>query len=377
MESIEFINDMTTESVFELIKQYYRELTGKDIQIGSDEFAIATVISYIFGVLVQKFNTQARQRYLSTATGAYLDALGETFDIPRPVPVHASCTVHVDVSGSVILVPGDFIVSDDHGIQFTPVETVSISVGSDILFIGYENERVLDENNIEVGKITEILTPIDGVLGVSNTTVSGGARDEFPDTDEGDDAYRQYIIAKRSAVSSGGPASAYERRAMETDARVLDAYCLRYNDSGFEAGKAKVYILVQLDDENAEAEVIERVRIALTDASWKPVCDTVEVYMAEMQNISPSFNVGLTAQNAVSGREKFERDVREYCSYLKSHLGKAFSLSELCRMAQTPDENGVRTEYVSVVNPSYTYFSIGRTASFGSIVWSVNRYETL
>lgn len=379
---MDFINDMSTETVFDLIKQYYRESTGKEMQIGSDEFAISAVIAYIFGVLVQKFNAQAKQRYLSTATGEYLDALGETFNLPRPGPIHASCSVNVEVDDSVALVPGQFIIADDNGIQFTPAEIVEDALelylsGVPILFVGYDNENVLDENNIEVGKITNILTPMPGiVLSVSNTTVTGGAKDEYTYTDEGDELYRQYIIAKRSAVSAGGPAAAYEQRAKEADGRVLDAYCLRYGDAGFVEGRARVYVLVNLTSSEEESEVMERVRIALTDNAWKPVCDTVEIFMAEQSMIYPAFTVGLSAKNAVSGRAKFEKDVRDYCEYLMTHLGEPFSLSELCRRAQTPDENGVKTEYVSVVDPMYNYVAIEKTWSFRRIDWSVN-YETV
>ena len=373
---MDFINDITTESVFELIKQYYRETTGKELQIGSDEFAISAVIAYIFGVLVQKFNVQAKQRYLSTATGEYLNALGETFDIPRPAPVHAACYMHVEVSETVTLGCGQFIVSDESRIKFTPAETVTLTENtSNILFVGYDNEHILDENNIEIGALCNIETPLGGVVSASNSTVTGGAKDEFPDTDEGDELYRQYIIAKRSAVSCGGPAASYEQRAKEADGRILDVYCVRYTDSQWEAGKAKVYILVNLGSPEDEAEVVERVRLALTDASWKPVCDTVQVMPANRRMISPVFTVGLSAANAVAGRAKFEKDVREYCDYLTTHLGEAFSLSELCRRAQTPDENGVKTEYVALLDPMYTYIATDKTESFRRIDWSVNSYE--
>ena len=43
---MEFINDLSTDSVFELIKQYYRDEQGKEIQIGSDEFAMASMMAH-------------------------------------------------------------------------------------------------------------------------------------------------------------------------------------------------------------------------------------------------------------------------------------------------------------------------------------------
>ncbi len=358
---MEFINDISTESVFELIKQTYKTETGKDLQIGSDEFAIATVVAYIFGVLVQKFNAQAKQRYLSTATGEYLNALGETFDIERPAPIHASCLVAVVTSAAVTLTAGEFLIADDNGIQFTPSETTALEAGGGtVLFVGYGNENVLDENNIEIGAITEIVTPLAEVESVSNIGVTGGAKDEFPDTDAGDEAYRAYIIEKRSGVSVGGPATAYEQRAKSADGRVVDAYCLRYTDGGYVPGTANVYVLTD-DPEIEHVDVKTRVMQALTAAEWKPVCDEVVVTGAGVTYLSPVFTVGLSAKNAVSGRAKFESDADAYFAELKAHLGMAFSLSELARRCQTPDENGVKTEFVAIDNPAHNYVPAAKT----------------
>ena len=372
---MDFINDISTESVLELIKANYFETTGKQIQMGSDEFALSSVVAYIFGVLVQKFNAQAKQRYLSTATGEYLNALGDTFDLPRPAPIHAVCRVAIHVSHMVVLMPGEFIITDANGVQFTPVETIEFGEAVEILFVGYENENVLDENNIEIGALNVIKTPVDGVTSVSNTTVTGGARDEFPYNDEGDEEYRQYIIAQRSAVSVGGPAAAYEQRAKEADARVLDAYCVRYTDDEYEPGKAKIYVLTDTDTEGEQSTVLERVRAALLDPSWKPVCDVVEVNAAETSSFNLSLSVGLSAKNAISGRTKFENDLRDYLDEIGSHLGEAFSLSELCRRAQTPDENGVKTEWLSTDGGQHLYEPVAKTTALRGITWDGVYYE--
>ena len=213
---MDFINDLSTDSVFELIKQYYRDEQGKELQIGSDEFAMASMMAYVCGVLVQKFNAQARQRYLATATGVYLDALGETFDIERPAPTHAVCQVTVTASSGrsddVLAPAGTFFISDNNGVKFKNLADIAIprsNTTQTLTFIGVEDKaNVLAENNLDIGTITTILTPVAGIVSVSNSTVPVGAADAFPDTDEGDDAYWQYILQKRSGVSTGGPAPA-------------------------------------------------------------------------------------------------------------------------------------------------------------------------
>lgn len=360
---MDFINDISTESVLELIKAEYHSATGKQIQIGSEAFAIATVVAYIFGVLVQRFNAQAKQRYISTATGEYLNSIAETFDIERPKPIHATCLMDITAVGydPIFLEAGVFTVSDTNGIAFTPSEDLTITAPgeSGVMFVGSDrNASVLDENNIDIGAITSIDTPVTGVTAVTNSTITGGAKDEFPDTDEGDDLFRAYIIQKRSAMSGGGPAAAYEQRALEADGRVLDAYCTRYTDAWYEPNKAKVYLALGNVDQDTADIIVARVEAALLDVSWKPVCDVVEVYQASAQTIQISIEVGLSAQYSVSGRAKFEADLETYKEYLLSHLGEAFSVSELARRALTPDSDGVKAEYVTLSDPTKNYVPV-------------------
>lgn len=362
---MDFINDISTSSVLDDIRKKYREMTGKEIQIGSDEFAISSVVAYIFGVLVQKFNNQAKQRYLSTATGEYLDAIGETFDIPRPSPIHASTTIHVEISKEVTLTPGSFIVSDVNGVCFTPLEAAHLVDDGNIVFVGFGNENVLNENNIEIGAIKQIKTPLDGVSAVSNQTVSGGARDAFPRTDEGDELYRQYIKAQRLAMASCGTATAYEQRAKQVDSRILDAYCPRYQDAEWVPGAADVYILITKEG-NVE-EIVKRVSAALNDESWRPCCDSISARDADRIALSLEITVGLSTENAVSGRTKFEKDMTSYVNSVCSSLGKAFSLAELGKFTQTPDSDGVKTEYLAIENDS-NYFPIRKSAAW-DISW--------
>ncbi len=382
---MDFINDLSTESVFDLIKQYYREEQGKEIQIGSDEFAMASMMAYVCGVLIQKFNAQARQRYLATATGEYLNALGETFDIERPEPTHAVCQVTITASsgrGYAISAPaGTFYISDNSGVKFTNLANISIanlSTSQTLTFIGVEEKaNVLAENNLDVGSITTILTPVAGVLSVCNTTVPVGAKDSFPDTDEGDNAYRQYIVQKRSGVSTGGPAPAYEMRTKETNSEVLDAYCARYNDSVFEEGIAKIYVLLDPDLPSASKTAVKNAITAhLNEPDWKPVCDTVSLIDPTPVGYEIGVYVGLRSKHAISGKVKVQKDIDAYVEQLNSKLGQCFSVSELARLCQTPDENGVCSEYIRCDDSSDNYVSVEKW-QHGNFTVEVYGYEII
>lgn len=355
---MDFINDISTESVFAMIKDYYYSMTGRQMQIGSDEFAVAATVSYIFGVLVNRFNEMAKQRYINTATGAYLDAIGLSYDVPRPAPVHATCYVSVEVDqNGVGLGAGTFIIKNGDGLWFTPKEDITIDApGEDnIIFVGVESNDIEKENNIPIGALNEVVTPIAGVTTVANTTPTGGAYTEFPYDDTGDDGYRRYIIEKRSASSAGGPAASYEMRAKETDSRVKSAYCTRFTDSWYVPNKAIIYLAMGTISDAEKALVISQVKAALEAEEFKPVCDIIEVNAADLVPIQAAVRVGLTTENAVKGEAFWNKKYEEYQNILMSTLGKPFNCSELAARCLEPDEEGVRCEYVAMYQAEYQY----------------------
>ena len=381
---MEFINDLSTDSVFELIKQYYREEQGKEIQIGSDEFAMASMMAYVCGILVQKFNAQAKQRYLATATGEYLNALGETFNIERPAPTHAVCQVTVTTSGvgeAIVIPAGTFFISDNNGVKFKNLADIAIprsSANQTLTFIGVEDkDNILAENNLDIGTITTILTPVAGIVSVSNSTVPVGAKDSFPDTDDGDDAYRQYIIQKRSGVSTGGPAPAYEMRTKETNAAVLDAYCARHDDHVFEEGVAKVYVLLNPDLPASSKTAVKNAIVAhLNEPDWKPVCDTVEILDPPQAGYEVYIYVGLRSKYAISGKVKVQADIDAYVEQLNTRLGQCFSVSELAKLCQSPDENGVCSEYIRCDDSADNYVHVEKW-QHGNFTVEVLDYEII
>ena len=82
--SLEFIQDLDTKYLFNSIKARYKEETGEDLEIGSNEFAIASAVAYVFGGIVNRFNDMAENRYIDTARGEYLDALAKNLGVTRP-----------------------------------------------------------------------------------------------------------------------------------------------------------------------------------------------------------------------------------------------------------------------------------------------------
>lgn len=374
---MEFINDITTESVLELIKENYKTDTGYELQIGSNEFAIASMVSYIFGILVNRFNEQAKQRYLSTATGEYLDAIADTFGVQRPAATHATITLAIHVSEEVTI-PTNFKVSYK-GVVFHPISEWVYPTEWDrqVAFVGDDsNEDPTLENNIPSGEVFDIVTPLVGVETCTSVDVSSGASVPFPYDDGGDDAFRAYISEKRSAISVGGPAVAYETRAKEADSHVYDAYCMNSNDPSYVPGTATIYVFATWDNAAQQQEVMERVTNALWDDSYRPTCDNIDIHWVYASPVTVRIIVGLPLAYASSGQAKVQRVINEYVNELNTKLGNSFSISELAKRCQTPDADGTRTEYVYCENPTDNYISVNNNAA-NQYTIEVASYETV
>ena len=93
--TLEFIPDLDTKYLFNSIKDQYKAETGSDLEIGSNEFAIASAVAYVFGGIVNRFNDMAANRYIDTARGEYLDALAKNLGVTRPSVTYAKCLVLV------------------------------------------------------------------------------------------------------------------------------------------------------------------------------------------------------------------------------------------------------------------------------------------
>lgn len=84
MSDLTFI-DWDTKTILENIKTEYEAESGESMEIGSNEMAIASAVAYIFGVAKDLFNDMAKQRFIDTATGVYLDAHASNSGVARDV----------------------------------------------------------------------------------------------------------------------------------------------------------------------------------------------------------------------------------------------------------------------------------------------------
>ena len=252
--ALEFISDMSTKALFNSIKAQYKTETGEDLEIGSNEFAIASAVAYVFGGMVERFNDMAANRYIDTARGEYLDALAANLGVDRPHETRAMCTFLVsNQTPSEIIIEKDTVVIDDgNGHEFRPYYGVGefrrIPAGEirATLFASVTFDE--SNNGIKYGTMQKIQNRSDGqVVYYQATTTEGANSNAYPYTPEGDDAFRAIIPSLAARIRSAGSQAYYNAWCRQYSPYILDAYCLVDGDEGFVPGEVRIFVSIDGD----------------------------------------------------------------------------------------------------------------------------------
>lgn len=362
MADLTFI-DWKTSDILEDIKTQYKANSGNELIIGSNEFAIASVVAYILGVAKERFNAMAKQRYLSTANGEYLDAIAETLGIgSRPKDYKARCTIRIsNLTASPYGIGKGFRVSDDNGHVFQSMYYFDVDANSyeDEMFESVTSDT--SNNNIPVSAIKNLIDGDDNDLMVRNQTITLGANPEpFPYTDEGDDLFREYIKNVYQGVSAAGSFYTYKKLALESDPRVDDAYVLKSGDTGFVRGTVKVYwsnaeIGSRIDDSATymKNHISSYIKTYIDASDLKALNDIIAIgeYAAPARTTNCQYAVFYDYRKFdwafISEIVGKARD--EYGDYIRKHMGATFSCVEFFEYIRK-QENGECVDYISAMS---------------------------
>lgn len=278
--ALEFISDMSTKALFNSIKAKYKAETGEDLEIGSNEFAIASAVAYVFGGMVERFNDMAANRYIDTARGEYLDALAANFGVDRPHETRATCTFLVgNQTPSEIIIENDTVVIDDgNGHEFRPNYGVGefrrIPAGEirAVLFISATSDE--SNNGIEYVTMKKIQKRSDGQVAYYQATTTKGANSNaYPYTTDGDNAFRAIIPSLAARIRSAGSQAYYNAWCRQYSPYILDAYCLVDGDEGFVPGEVRIFVSIDGDSPaGLDAISLER---ALEEEEDRPINDFI------------------------------------------------------------------------------------------------------
>lgn len=328
-------------AILDVFKAAYYDDTGDTIQIGSDEFAAASVYAYCVSVFYNAVNNATQNRYIDTATGGFLDALAANYGInSRPDGYHATAIFAIETCGFVQIPAGELVVSDDSGNSFTNKYDISTSSSDPYTIVLYAVEAGTKYNGIPSNSVKNITSGGVYVSSAKNLTITDGGTDGFPYTQEGDDAYRAWLKTEIQSFSGAGTYAAYMARAKNADPRVSDVYVLRQDDDGYEKGKVKIYILADGIDTNGVSTIVKS---SCSDESFRPIGDLVVVQYAPSvsKSIGKTFYVVYPEKFRDIAAARTERVKVEYLEYLKKKIGRPFLFDEFCSWLCKKDEGGV------------------------------------
>ena len=322
--ALEFISDMSTKALFNSIKAKYKTETGEDLEIGSNEFAIASAVAYVFGGMVERFNDMAANRYIDTARGEYLDALAANLGVDRPHETRAMCTFLVsNQTPSEIFIEKDTVVIDDgNGHEFRPYYGVGefrrIPAGEirATLFASVTFDE--SNNGIEYGTMQKIQKRSDGqVVYYQATTTEGANPNAYPYTPEGDDAFRAIIPSLAARIRSAGSQAYYNAWCRQYSPYILDAYCLVDGDEGFVAGEVRIFVSV-IDGANMAIFDVTAMKRALEADQNRPINDFIaDVSICGEEYSNVTYDVYFDPMRI--GRDKAAEIAATACQRLKDY----------------------------------------------------------
>ena len=337
MADLSFIN-LSTNDILDIFRSAYFDQYGDTLRIGSEEFAAASVFSYAMSVLFAAMNDAAKQRFLETATGEYLDAIAATYGITeRPKGYKATCLVDMGVSPDCPeYAEGTLRISDGGGKVFENARSFSGQSHYSIPF------RAVDVgskyNGIPVNKVVNFVSDHVGIVEVHNITMTGGGTDAITDDDE----FRVWLKNEIASFAGAGTAMAYRGKAMNVDSRILDAQVIEQHMNGYEKGKVKLFVLTD-DTVSIPSEVVQLVYDAVSDRAFRPVGDFIECSQAvsEELNVPGTFYVLYPQKFEPVAQSRTKRISDEYEAYVRSKIGRPFVYAELISRLLAKDENGV------------------------------------
>ena len=344
MADLKLLN-LSVSEILNIFKTAYYETYGETMKIGSDEFAASSVFSYCMSVLFNAANDLFKQRFIATATGEFLDAIAETYGIQeRPQGYPAYYSVRVTAPDSLhdteYLIPAGALRISDSGHQYVFYNKFDSTIRNlnDILFVSDGVGTAL--NGIPSGALNEIVSGSQYAATAVNNSMTEGGSDSMENDDE---AFRAWLKTEIQSFSGAGTYLAYEARAKNSDSRIIDAYCVRQGDEGYEKGKVQIYILTDENTENPGA-VADIAYDACNDESFRPVGDFIELNNAEVQDLDLDplvFCCTYPMRFASLANERNQRILGEYQSYLRQKLNRPFVYAEFVERLKAVDSDGV------------------------------------
>ena len=314
----------------------YEEKSGKVLQPAQIERLMIDVGAYRETVLRMKIQETAKQNLLSYAPLDILEHIGEPLGVTKLLANSSTTTLKFSLDE-----PLDFTCSIQKGCEvetkdglfiFQTLEDVKILAGELSVSVDAICETPGSaSNNYTLGSINNLITPLDYISNVENTTVSSGGAD-----DEEADSLRERIRQAPEKFSNAGSRGAYRYHTLSAHQSIID---VAINSPS--AGVVNIYPLTK--DGNPSEEILEIVEKYLNEDKIRPLTDKVQVLSPEKKDFSIIATIYLYQDaDETSVMTTINAKLEEYKLLLKEKLGK----------------NVVQTQIIAILNSVYGVFKV-------------------
>ena len=298
---------MTVQEIYDRMKASF--LSNSGIPSITEPGVLSTIIEALAAEVKNLYDSMTeviKQGYCGTATGQYLDKIGELIGCTRNEGVKAIGTVRFTAASaplSDIYIPEGTIVStviDGKGNRYrflTEYDAV-LTAGNTYVDVGVVAFDIGELYNLPESSLIIIETPIAGIISCTNLSPTIGGLSQ-----ESDDHYRARIPLYLSGLKRA-TADSLESAAMTVDG-IIDAVCT----DGATAGTAT--LIVASASETVPSETIDEVEAVIED--YKGAGIQVTVSAATSLTVDCTFDLYLEPE-AVAATVKAEAEaaVEEY-----------------------------------------------------------------
>ena len=316
--------------------ELYEKKSERTLQPAQIERLMIDVAAYRESLVRVEIQETAKKNLLSYAPIDILQHIGEPLGVEQLKARYSKTKILFQVDE-----PLDFeyeipqkteIETKDGLFTFETIETVTLPAGD----LSVEIEAICQTagaaaNNYATGSINNLLTPLDYINNVSNTTVSSDGAD-----DEDVESLRERIRQAPEKFSNAGSVGAYKYHAFSANQNIIDVAVISPSP-----GVVNIYPL--MIDGNPSEEVIFFIQNYLSSDYIRPLTDFVEVKSPVKVSFEISAIITLyTYADEETVVKTINSRLGEYKKVLSKNLGKSV----------------VKTQIISILNSVYGVFSV-------------------
>lgn len=321
------------QNILLAFRNAFYERFGYSLEIGSDEFALASVFSYVISILYNDVNQQQKNRYIDTMEGGLLDLMASNYGISeRPQGKKSTVFVSVDCTSmmeSHFFQAGEFSIITPSGLRYTNRNPLN-----------FEPANVYERLLFDASDVGDLYN----WLGIVHTEpefegLNASIYDIYTYGENAytsDEEFRKWLKLYIGSLAQCGTALAYESRAKLVSSAILDAKCLRQTDRGYVKGRATVYIL--LDESIPVSEYPSYMKLvsdALSADDFRPIGDFVKVFNSPA-NLYMPFSYGYKLHVIYPERMRalaelhYKAALNRYLQSIERKINATLCLADLC-----------------------------------------------